>query len=83
MCPIEIAGRSVGPGQTCFLIAEAGVNHNSRLETARQMVDVAVKAGVDAIKCQTFKAQRLATSDAPKAEYQTLTAGRARTLWPS
>lgn len=68
--PISIAGRNVGPNHPCFIIAEAGVNHNGSLESARQLIDVAVQAGADAVKFQTFKAERLATPDAPKAEYQ-------------
>lgn len=53
-----------------FIIAEAGVNHNGSLELALQLVDVAAQAGADAVKFQTFKAGRLATSAARKAEYQ-------------
>ena len=39
-----------------FIIAEAGVNHNGSVETARRMIDVAAAAGVDAVKFQTFRA---------------------------
>ena len=70
---INIAGRKIGEGQPCFVIAEAGVNHNGTLETARQLIDVAVEAGADAVKFQTFKAERLVASHAPKADYQTQT----------
>ena len=55
-----------------FIIAEAGVNHNGSLETAMQLVDVAVVAGADAIKFQTFKADKLVTRTAAKADYQKL-----------
>jgi N-acetylneuraminate synthase len=70
MKAIEISGQLVGLGHPCFIIAEAGVNHNGSLEMARQLVDVAVRAGADAIKFQTFKAEKVISSQAPKAEYQ-------------
>lgn len=53
-----------------YIIAEAGVNHNGCVKTARKMVDEAVKAGADAIKFQTFKAENFVTKSAGKAEYQ-------------
>ncbi len=70
---IDIAGRIVGSEHPCFVIAEAGVNHNGSIAMALQMVDVAVHSGADAIKFQTFKSERLVTRDAPKAEYQAKT----------
>ncbi|MCP4275857.1 MAG: N-acetylneuraminate synthase [Gammaproteobacteria bacterium] len=53
-----------------YVIAEAGVNHNGDPKLASQLVDVAVEAGADAIKFQTFKAGKLATASAIKAGYQ-------------
>jgi N-acetylneuraminate synthase len=67
---IEIAGRKVGPGYPCFIVAEAGVNHNGSPDLARQLIDVAAQAGADAVKFQAFQAPLLATSAAPKAPYQ-------------
>jgi N,N'-diacetyllegionaminate synthase len=78
---IDVAGRKIGPGQLCFIIAEAGVNHNGDLEMARQMVEVAAQAGADAIKFQTFKAKRLVTRQAPKARYQQQTTGTTETQY--
>ncbi len=53
-----------------FIIAEAGVNHNGSIELAKELIDVAVEAGADAVKFQTFKAINLVSKDAKKAEYQ-------------
>jgi N-acetylneuraminate synthase len=53
-----------------FIIAEAGVNHNGRRDLAFALIDEAAKAGADAVKFQTFDAQRLASRSAPKAAYQ-------------
>lgn len=53
-----------------FIIAEAGVNHNGDLQTAKKLVDEAAKAGADAVKFQTFKAEALVSRDAKKADYQ-------------
>lgn len=53
-----------------FIIAEAGVNHNGSIDTARELIDVAVESGADAVKFQTFKAENLVNRSALKAEYQ-------------
>lgn len=53
-----------------FIIAEAGVNHNGSKKKMFKMIDIASKAGADAIKFQTFKATKLATIKAKKADYQ-------------
>lgn len=58
-----------------FVIAEAGVNHNGSLETAKKLVDVAVNAGADAVKFQTFKAENLVTESAEQADYQAKNTG--------
>jgi N,N'-diacetyllegionaminate synthase len=56
-----------------FIIAEAGVNHNGDIALARQLVDEAKEAGVNAVKFQTFVAEQLITKTAPKAAYQKIT----------
>ncbi len=53
-----------------IIIAEAGVNHNGSIETARRLIDVACDAGADFVKFQTFKAEKLVAKNARKAAYQ-------------
>ncbi len=53
-----------------LIIAEAGVNHNGSLENAKLLIDIAAEAGVDFVKFQTFKADKLVSKDAAKASYQ-------------
>lgn len=67
---LRVGDRRIGPGAPCFVIAEAGVNHNGVLANALALVDAAADAGADAVKFQTFRAERLASSAAPKAVYQ-------------
>ena len=62
----------IGPGKPCFIIAEVGVNHNGRIELAKKLVDAAVQAGADAVKFQTFKAEKLITAQAPAIMKQIL-----------
>ena len=67
---IEISGRKIGPGHPCFIIAEAGVNHNGDKALARRLVLAAAEAGADAIKFQTWVTDKLCRPGAAKAEYQ-------------
>ena len=53
-----------------IIIAEAGVNHNGCIETAKKLIDVAIDAGVDYVKFQSFKAENLVSINAEKANYQ-------------
>jgi N-acetylneuraminate synthase/N,N'-diacetyllegionaminate synthase len=66
---MEIAG-SVIDEDSSFFIAEAGVNHNGDLSMAESLIDAAADAGADAVKFQTFSADRLVTAEASKAAYQ-------------
>ena len=58
-----------------LIIAEAGVNHNGNITTAKEMIRVAAKSGADYVKFQTFKAERLATPTSMVAQYQRKTEG--------
>lgn len=56
--------------KSVFIIAEAGVNHNGDINLAKRLVDVAVEAGADAVKFQTWKTELLVTKEAVQAQYQ-------------
>ncbi len=53
-----------------FIIAEAGVNHNQKLDLALKLVDIAAESGADAVKFQTFKAEEVVTEEGEMASYQ-------------
>lgn len=74
---IKIGDTIIGNHKPCFIIAEAGVNHNGKLELAKKLVIEANKAGADCVKFQTFTAKGITTLDAPKANYQLLTTNPA------
>jgi N,N'-diacetyllegionaminate synthase len=79
MTVVKIADRQIGEGRPCFIIAEAGVNHNGDIGLAKKLIDAAHEAGADAVKFQTFKAEAIVTADAEKAEYQKVTTGSRET----
>ena len=66
---ISIGPRLVGEGHPCYVIAEAGSNHNRDLDTARRLVDASVQAGDDAVKFQTYSGANLYSTKAPRFEY--------------
>jgi len=74
---IKIGEKYIGKGCPVFIIAEAGVNHNGDLKLAKQLIDVAVKAGADAVKFQTFKAEDVVTGAGKMAGYQVKNIGKA------
>lgn len=74
--PINFAGMRIGPGAPCFVIAEAGANHNGDPDLAHRLVDVAADAGADAVKFQVFRPDKLVSVTAPKADYQVANTGQ-------
>src|ERR1035438_407973 len=66
----NIGNRLIGPGHPCFIIAEAGVNHNGDYRLACQLIDAARDTGADAVKVQTWVTDKLVLKDAMLAEYQ-------------
>ena len=72
---VKIGNMLIGDAEPCFIIAEAGVNHNGSIELAKKLIDVAIKAEVDAVKFQTFRAEDVVVKSAKKAEYQKETTG--------
>jgi Sialic acid synthase len=70
---IMIGNKRISDESHTFIVAEAGVNHNGDLRLAKEMIDLAVDSGVDAIKFQTFKVDQLALRGIQKAPYQKLT----------
>ncbi|MCK4257423.1 MAG: N-acetylneuraminate synthase [Halanaerobiales bacterium] len=65
-----MVNRYFDENDSVFIIAEAGVNHNGDINIAKKLIDVASDAGADAIKFQTFKAEKLVSKSARKADYQ-------------
>ena len=75
MKAVSISDRLIGEGEPCFIIAEAGVNHNGDINLAKKLIDVAKEAGADAVKFQTFEAEEVVSENAEKAKYQKETTG--------
>jgi len=69
MRKIRVGGKHIGEEEPCFIIAEAGSNHNGSLEQAKKLIDVAAEAGADAVKFQIFKAEDLYSKYTPEFNY--------------
>src|SRR3954453_3697955 len=65
----EIGGRAVGGGAPTYVIAEAGANHNRDIDVARRLIDVALEAGADAVKFQTYSGDRIYSRKTPRFKY--------------
>lgn len=81
MNTFKIGNKPIGDKNQIFLIAEAGVNHNGDLSLAKSLIEVAVDANVDAIKFQTFKAERLLLKSTEKATYQKSTTNNQESFY--
>jgi N-acetylneuraminate synthase/N,N'-diacetyllegionaminate synthase len=65
---VNIGGRWVGAGEPCFITAEPGSNHDGKLDQAKRLIEIAAESGCDAVKFQTFKADKIVArvEDRPK-----------------
>lgn len=81
MREIKIGDKMVGDGKPCFVIAEAGVNHNGDINLAKKLIDKAKEAGADAVKFQTFRVEEVVTTDAKKVQYQKETTGTEESMF--
>ena len=70
MAQIQIGNHVLADDGPCFIIAEAGVNHDGDVAEAHRLVDAAADIGADAVKFQTWRTELLVRPGAPKAEYQ-------------
>lgn len=78
---IPIQNKFVAESERTFIIAEAGVNHNGDMNLAKKMIDAAAESGVDAIKFQTFKTDKLILKNIEKAPYQKVTTNSSETQY--
>jgi len=73
---IKIGNKFIGDKHSCFIIAEAGVNHDGDLKKAKKLIDIAKDAGADCVKFQTWITEEIITKDTKQAEYQVKNTGK-------
>lgn len=78
---VKILNKLVGNSQPCFVVAEAGVNHNGQMDLAKRLIDQAKAVGADAVKFQIFVPDEIATKDAAKGNYQKETTGEGESQY--
>ena len=72
---IKIGNREIGNGQPCYVIAEAGINHNGKLDLTKKLIDAAVEAKADAVKFQMFKTEKLLSKKVVEGQHIKLEGG--------
>jgi len=78
---IMIGNKQISDESQTFIVAEAGVNHNGNMRLAKEMIDAASESGADAVKFQTFKAEKLILKNIEKAPYQKVTTNSDETQY--
>src|SRR6202008_1234171 len=66
---VRLGAHEVGPERPCYVIAEAGANHDRDFDTARRLIDLAAEAGADAVKFQTYSGRTLYSTKTPRFDY--------------
>lgn len=74
---LRVGARIIGAGHPCYIIAEAGVNHDGDFDQARRLIDAAAEAGADAVKFQTWQTELICRPGAATAAYQQEATGAA------
>ncbi len=78
---IQIGNFTIGGNSPVFIIAEAGVNHNGKIELAKELIDIAADCGADAVKFQSFITEELILDSVEKAAYQKETTGTTQSQY--
>ena len=83
MKTIKIGDGKVGDGNPCYVLAEAGCNHNANIDIARKLIDMSVEAGADGIKFQTYKADNMYSKKTPMMQHfkERLSVGENATMY--